>query len=164
MILPQSNLRLVKFDVLDVHVGYISPDSLDELDYSKYVVDLDFTVTIGESKGYIFVYTNVKVNDVQTKFPCHVIDIDAGSVFQIKGNVSKEMRDTLIKNSAIPIAFNNVRGFIQNITSYIPIGSYTLPLFTISDLINNEYINKAKKIRTSTVEKVIKKKSPRKKS
>jgi hypothetical protein len=113
------------------------------INIDKYHVDIDFDVTIGKGNDF-FVFTTISINkDEIKKMPCHLITLDSVSVFTIerKGKVTQEMRDMYIKESAIGIAFNNARGFIQNITSYSPLGSYTFPLFAINILFNQKYQN-----------------------
>lgn len=150
MILQKSDLKLLGFDVLDAHITYVSPVELsDEVDESNYIVDLDFDVRLDDS-GDIFIHTHISVNNVNAEFPCHVIDVDGASIFRIEtsADLTPEIRDEFIRNSAIPIAFSNMRGYIQNVTSYSPIGTYILPLFSVYQLIeskNNQTQLKPKK-------------------
>ncbi|MBL7691468.1 MAG: hypothetical protein JNM41_07730 [Flavipsychrobacter sp.] len=159
MILPQSQLKLIKFDILDFHMGYIAPkESIEELDEDKYVLDLKFKITVDKDSGHIFVYTSVIVNSPEAKYPCHILDVDAGTVFYIdpSSGITEENKELMIKASAVPIAFNNVRGFIQNATSYSPIGVYMLPLFSASTLMQNQFKKsppKAAKVKSTSVTK-----------
>lgn len=145
MIVPQSELKLAKFDILSAEIGFIGAVNIeDEIDPSTYVVDLDFDITVEEG-GPIVIVTTVDVSGPNAESPCHVLHVVGGSVFEIESDdeVDSEIMDHHIQNTGLAAAFHNMRGFILNATSYLPIGAYTLPLFPTHQLMNMKYGNGA---------------------
>lgn len=138
MILPISDLKLLSFEVVESSVAH-TPPRTKELPIDKYQIDVDFEVRIAKD-NVIIVFTTVNINANQTQF-CHKIKVDAISVFELGTSkpASREILDTYIKDSAIGIAFNNLRGYIRAITAYSPIGMYNLPLFSVASLIDEKY-------------------------
>ena len=141
MIVPQSDLKMAKFDILTAEMGFIGSENVeDEIDPNTYVVDLDFDITVEEG-GPIVIVTTVDVSGPNADVPCHVLHVVGGTVFEITSDdeVDSEILDHHIQNTALAAAFHNMRCFIQNMTSYLPIGPYTLPLFPTHQLMDMKY-------------------------
>lgn len=168
----KSPLELLDFNVLRSVYSFEHPEEQEEINVaqmvSNYTLDFDYMIKTSSENLYA-IFTKVKINNDENKLPGHSIFAEAVSVFRINPEYPDklELNDvkSLISFSAVTIAFNNIRAFISDITSYTPAGKYLFPIFDLQLLIKKKQekmvqLKKAKiENKIKTAKKIIPKKA-----
>ena len=142
-----SPLQLKDFSVFETKFNAIIPDEHVDIDLSTLPVHIDFDIMQPEDKEDYSRLLNieVKINPAK-KHAGYSIFLQAGAIFDIAGHA--ELDDKTIKNllgiSALSISISQVRGYLQNITSYGFCGAYLLPPIDIKNLFDKKIKAQAK--------------------
>lgn len=124
MIAKESKLQLVSSDIFHSEISF----NACELSHSEVIkamnklpVDIDFDVR-RSSKGDLFVFSSVNINN-GVDFG-YSISVSGGTLFTFAEGMSENEKEDFIA-SAVSIAITNLRNYINNATSYYPLGSYS---------------------------------------
>lgn len=142
MLIKSSPLTLVEFYIMQSRLLFNpSADNGDTTDFAhQYAIDLDFRLKQPQDGVYL-IFTKATINEGEHKSAGHSIYAEGVSVFSIDVNrvTKKEEIKALINFSAVPMAFNNLRSYIADMTSYTPAGRYLLPVFDLNVLLKEKY-------------------------
>ncbi len=136
MIVKESLLKFENFAVLNSVCRYNHGEDLSrELLYS-YPVNVDFDILEHKEEYKFKVVVSVRLNNENK--PGYTIQIDSVTFFGIAGEASAEDVSVLIQHSGVQMAVANLRAYIEAITSYYPLGKYTLPTIDLNDLLHQK--------------------------
>lgn len=140
MKIKKAPLLLKGFYVLSTDYKLIDSNDtkIDSVNvFEDYSIDFDFK-TLKNKNDEQLLFVKITVNDVEKSklLPGYVIKVEAVSVFDFcktKKLSVKQQRD-FIYMSGLSISINNLRAYIENITSYGPFGKFQLPAIDIAAL------------------------------
>jgi len=145
MKIPESNLELVEFAILNSSYRFIEPQeeiNIKEI-FKKYEIDIDFgkrDVKSEEQLHLFNVIVKALINQSNEFYPGYQVLAEGVSVFRI--HHAQEMDNKLLTNlknvSALSIAINNLRNYITNMTAYGPFGKFILPAIDVNQLVKNK--------------------------
>lgn len=125
MIAKRSKLKLLTADILESNIVF-HPNSLKGGDVLKemyeFPVNIDFDVKNDNRLYYVFVTITIN-NDESSDFG-YSIDVTGASVFEFEDGISEEDKSDLI-SSGVNMAITNLRGYINAVTAYYPLGSFS---------------------------------------
>ncbi|MFW5805959.1 MAG: hypothetical protein ACOCVX_05460 [Bacteroidales bacterium] len=132
-----SPLQLKDFSVFETKFDAIIPDEPVDIDFSNLPIQMDFDILQPENREDYSRLLNIEVKiNAAKKHPGYSIYLRAGAIFDIIDH--NKLEDKTIKNllgiSALSISISQVRGYLQNISSYGFCGPYLLPPIDINDL------------------------------
>ena len=86
-------------------------------------VDIDFDVKMSK-EGAMFVFTNVEINNDDDANFGYSIFVAGATSFSFAEDMDENERKSFI-GSAVNISITNLRNYINNATSYYPLGSFS---------------------------------------
>ncbi len=137
MDIKRSELQQQLFVVLS---SEISVDSIDENDSSKKnldLLDIDFNLWTNEENDHLLrVIFTISGAQRQGNIPGLKFKVQAGCDFEIDRSLHSESAEfiSLAKFSSVGITYNNIRAYLQSVSSYYPVPVYILPTIDINDL------------------------------
>ena len=161
MKLVKSDLILEEFFIINSNCNFIEPEE-NSFDKKKllegYKIDIDFIVRDikNEDNKYI-IFTKVEINSDDNQIPGYDIFAEGVSIFSFNLNskLTEREKSDFLWHSGVSISINNLRNFLCSMTSYCPLGKYTLPSVDLTSLLNTkkEMLNKSKKRTKKKVKK-----------
>lgn len=141
----KSNLELVKFVVFESELTFVPPTNEQSIvpPFDKYELDVDFSKSKEHrsKKEYLFViYLNAKVNYTEEPMVGYKLRVSTAAAFEIKnpGSIDKAELSNLENISALSITISSLRNLLSSLTSFGPLGSYTLPAIKVGELIKEK--------------------------
>lgn len=126
MIAIESKLQLVSSDIFHSEISFnasrLSHGEVIEK-MNKVPVDIDFDVK-RSSKGDLFVFASVRINSHEDADFGYSIHVSGATLFTFAEGMSENEREDFI-GSAVSISITNLRNYINNTTSYYPLGSFS---------------------------------------
>jgi hypothetical protein len=153
MKLIKSDLILEEFFIINSNYNFIEPEenSIDKKELlEEYKIDIDFIVRDikNEDNKYI-IFTKVEINSDDNQIPGYDIFAEGVSIFSfnINSKLTENEKSEFLWSSGVSISINNLRNFLSSMTSYCPLGKYTLPSVDLTSLLNTKrkMLNKSKK-------------------
>lgn len=136
MLVKESLLKFENFTILNTVCHYNHGEDLTRDVLLSYPIDVDFDI-LGHKEEQIFkIVVSVKLNGENK--PGYTVSVLAAAFFRINGDVSESERNSLLQYSGVQMAIANLRAYIEGITSYYPLGKYTIPTFDLQDLLNKK--------------------------
>ena len=153
MKLVKSDLILEEFFIINSNYNFIEPEvnSVNKKDFLEgYKIDIDFIVRdIKKEENKYIIFTKVDINNDDDKVPGYEIFAEGISIFSfnINSKLTDRQKSDFLWSSGVSISINNLRNFLSSMTSYCPLGKYTLPSVDLTSLLNTkkESLNKSKK-------------------
>lgn len=140
----KSELVLEDFFIVNSNYNFIEPedDTLNLKDLIKdYEIDIDFIVRDmkNEDDRYI-VFTKVSINYKENKLSGYSLFAEGISVysFDTESKLSEKEKSDFLWVSGVSISINSLRNYLSSITSYFPLGKYTLPSVDLTSLLNTK--------------------------
>ena len=140
MNIKRSELQQLVFVILKTDVRFIGADeavnsaSVDELD-----IDFDLLENAENDHEYRVIY-KVEAKRIDVNGNGLSICINAGCDFEVDKALDKDSKEfiQLVKYSATGITYNNIRNYLQTVTSFYPTPVYILPTIDLTDLWKNK--------------------------
>lgn len=137
----QSPLKLQEFNVFESSISSVSPGESEKINLADLpiTIDFDFYEPKEHSVQQIMVELKLKIN-ASGSHPGYKMNVVAVGMFTIPEieNLNESTIQNLFGISSINLMISNLRGFLMNITSYLPAGKYVLPALDISDLLSKK--------------------------
>ncbi len=144
MKLIKSELILEDFFIVNSNYTFIEPekDNINLKDLIKdYEIDIDFIVkdVKNENNKYI-VFTKVDINNKDNKLAGYSIFAECVSIYSFdpKKKLNEKEKSDFLWMSGVSISINSIRNYLSAITSYFPLGKYTLPSVNLTSLLNTK--------------------------
>lgn len=144
MKLIKSELILEDFFIVNSNYTFIEPenDNINLKDLIKdYEIDIDFIVkdVKNENNKYI-VFTKVDINNRDNKLAGYSIFAECVSIYSFdpKKKLNEKDKSDFLWVSGVSISINSIRNYLSAITSYFPLGKYTLPSVNLTSLLNTK--------------------------
>lgn len=144
MKLIKSELILEDFFIVNSNYTFIEPekDNINLKDLIKdYEIDIDFIVkdVKNENNKYI-VFTKVDINNKDNKLAGYSIFAECVSIYSFdpKKKLNEKEKSDFLWVSGVSISINSIRNYLSAITSYFPLGKYTLPSVNLTSLLNTK--------------------------
>lgn len=126
MIAKRSKLDLLSTDILNSNIVF-HPNTLKGGDVlqkmSKCPVNIDFEIKSNE-EGLYYVFVTIEINNEESTDFGYSINVTGASVFEFEEGISEKEKNDLI-SSGVNITITNLRGYINTVTSYYPLGSFS---------------------------------------
>lgn len=142
MEIRRSELQQEMFVVLDTKVSIDIPQGAkgqvtDNLDVALAIFTND------EDDHLVRILYEIQAKLTHIDKPGLEIFVHASSDFRIDASieVNSAQFQQLVNYSATAITYNNIRAYLQNITSYYPVDLYVLPAIDLNDLCKKYYGN-----------------------
>ncbi|MDD3543375.1 MAG: hypothetical protein PHO69_11920 [Petrimonas sp.] len=140
MEIRRSELQQEMFVILDSKVSIDIPQDAKGQDADD--LDVDLTIlTNKEDDHLVRILYVVKAKRTHTDKPGIDIEVYASGDFRIDVSIEADSPQfqQLVNYSATAITYNNIRAYLQNITSYYPLDMYVLPAIDLNDLCKKYY-------------------------
>lgn len=134
MIVKESLLKFENFAVLNSSCIYNHGENLSPELVNSYPLDINLEILAHKEERKFKVIVSAKVNENNN--PGYHIDVVSVTFFSIGDDASDSDIDILIKQSGVQMAIANLRAYIEVLTSYYPLGKYTIPTIDLNDLLN----------------------------
>lgn len=153
MKLIKSDLILEEFFIINSKYNFIEPEqnstNTKEL-IEKYKIDIDFIVRDIKNEGNKYIiFTKVEINNDDNQIPGYDIFAEGVSIFSfnINSKLTEPQKSDFLWSSGVSISINSLRNYLSSMTSYCPLGKYTLPSVDLTSLLNTKrkILNKSKK-------------------
>lgn len=135
MQIKKSILQQELFVILDSMVKVMVPreDQVEDIDD---IWVAPHVYTHPSEQHCIRVIVEIKVESQTANQPGYSIAVQGSSDFRIDDQVeiNSELYNELKKYTAVENTYNNIRIYLQNITSYFPLPPYLLPAVDVKDL------------------------------
>ena len=135
MEIKRSELQQEMFVLLETKISLVFPketqiNGIDELDIDYHIF------TNSEDDHLVRIIFDIKAIHHLMKQPGLNIELQASCDFRIAESieVGSDLFNKLISNAATAITYNNIRAYLQNVTSYYPVEPYILPAIDMQDL------------------------------
>jgi hypothetical protein len=130
MKIKKSPLILKDYFVLDFQYTFHQPTeeiNREEV-FDSYLIDFDF-MTKTDEDGETLLFTKIGINFSEKPTVGYSILVESLTVLDVNSEfkLTPKEKGDLIYFSGLSMAINNLRHFIANMTSYSPMGKYTLP-------------------------------------
>lgn len=126
MIAKRSKLNLLSTDILDSNIVF-HPNSLKGESVIKKMsecpVNIDFDIKSNE-EGLYYVFATIEINNEESTDFGYSINVTGASVFEFEKGISEKEKNDLI-SSGVNITITNLRGYINAVTSYYPLGPFS---------------------------------------
>ncbi|MDY0152845.1 MAG: hypothetical protein RBS43_11275 [Candidatus Cloacimonas sp.] len=136
MDIKQSELQQLAFTVLETGVLVIPPD--DAVGGAVNELDIDFDLYINNEDDHLLrVFYTVKVKVAASKQSAgYQINVRVAGDFEIDRSLpcDSDGFTQLAKFSSVGITYNNLRAYLQTVTSFYPAPPYILPTIDLNDL------------------------------
>jgi len=139
MDIRKSELQQVSFVVLDTKIEYQMLKSNQSVIQDD--LDIDFGLWKNDKDDHLFrVWFKIRAKRIVSKEVGLDIYVYACSDFVVDSSLSSDsdLFVQLVKYSTVAITYNNIRGYIQQITSFYPVPTYLLPTINVNDLWNKK--------------------------
>jgi preprotein translocase subunit SecB len=140
----KSNLEQTDFLILNSSYDFIEPTEevlIKDL-FDDYEVDIDYAIAspTPEDRSSFNIYIKISVNRIEHPLPGYNITAEGVGLFQLTqgANLTEKEIKNLLNLSSVNIMINNIRNYIITLTSYGPLGKYTLPTVDILDLVGKK--------------------------
>lgn len=164
MEIKRSELQQEMFVLLETKISLVFPienqaNDIDELDIDYHIF------TNSEEDHWARIIFDIKAIHHIIKRPGLNIELRASCDFRIAESieVGSDLFNKLISNAATAITYNNIRAYLQNVTSYYPVEPYILPAIDMQDLCN-KYAEKSALVKPPDLNEVPSPKKTKKKS
>lgn len=161
MIAKKSPFVLKNFLLLRQNVEFLPPTEEKAPGYflelmDAYDIDIDFLVKDIDSK-YVQIFLKIEVNNGKSKEYGYSIQSEGVGIFEFDNSEALSNIDkyNFIYFSGLSICINSLRAIITNVTSFAPIGRYSLPSIDVNSLLIDKGVikenpNPAKKTKNTT--------------
>ena len=126
MIAKRSKLKLLTTDVLESSIVF-HPNSLDAEEVLTKMFDapviIDFDIKINE-EGLYYAFVTIGINKEESADFGYSINVTGASVFEFEDDTPDDEKQDLI-SSGVNITITHLRGYINAVTSYYPLGSFS---------------------------------------
>lgn len=126
--------------------------------YDHYPIELDYFIKAEEQDNYQ-IFMNLLINRETPELPGCSIQLDAVGIFHL--NKSEDLKENdckhLINFSAVSILINSIRTYIISLTTFSPMGKYTLPAVDMNLLLADKVKSVQQKMAQEPQEKYEKK-------
>lgn len=139
MIIEHSPLKQKNIWVIDSVFQFIKKDRLTKAEKTRILedtlFDIDFEVRKPNKKDSFTITLRISSLPENTDF---ALLIQLVGLFELKDldNLTEDNRGQYILYSALPMLINSARTHIQQVTTFSPIGRYTIPALNLVDLIS----------------------------
>jgi preprotein translocase subunit SecB len=123
------------FVLLETKISLVFPKETQINDIDE--LDIDYHIfTNNEDDHLVRIIFDIKAIHHLMKQPGLNIELQASCDFRIAESieVGSDLFNKLISNAATAITYNNIRAYLQNVTSYYPVEPYILPAIDMQDL------------------------------
>ena len=157
----KSPFVLKNFLLLRQNIEFLPPPEEKAPGYflelmNAYDIDIDFVVKDIDNK-FIQIFVKIEVNNSKTKEYGYSIQSEGVGIFEFDKSVALSDIDkpNLIYFSGLSICINSLRAIITNVTSFAPIGRYSLPSIDVNSLLVDKGVikenpNPVKKTKNTT--------------
>lgn len=153
MELIKSDLILEEFFIINSNYSFIEPEknSINPRDlFDDYIIDIDFIVRdIKHEDNKYIIFTKVEINNGDNQIPGYNIFAECVSIFKfnLDSKLDENEKSEFLWSSGVSISINSLRNYLSSMTSYCPLGKYTLPSVDLTSLLNTKrkMLNKQKK-------------------
>lgn len=124
MITKKSDLTLNHFAIINSKCEFIPSENetIDLLEQTKsFSVDIDFGIK--QDEDIFLVFVKAEINNGRKKKSGYSIFVEGVGNFSIDNSMESSQKQSLI-NSSVNICITNLRSYINNVTSYYPLGSF----------------------------------------
>jgi len=144
----KSPLQQIQFAVVDSKISIIAPPESSSETVYDFDIELDIYQRV-ETESIIRIFYTITAKHCAPDIAGLSIEVQAASDFSIDDSIEpkSETFSNLVNFSATAIAYNNVRAYLQNITTYYPVEPYILPAIDLNDLCS-KYRQKMEKKRS----------------
>lgn len=135
MEIKRSELQQEMFVLLETKISLVFPKETQNNDIDD--LDIDYHIfTNNEDDHLVRIIFDIKAIHHLMKQPGLNIELQASCDFRIAESieVGSDLFNKLISNAATAITYNNIRAYLQNVTSYYPVEPYILPAIDMQDL------------------------------
>ena len=135
MEIKRSELQQEMFVLLETKISLVFPKETQDNDIDD--LDIDYHIfTNNEDDHLVRIIFDIKAIHHLMKQPGLNIELQASCDFRIAESieVGSDLFNKLISNAATAITYNNIRAYLQNVTSYYPVEPYILPAIDMQDL------------------------------
>jgi hypothetical protein len=133
-----SPLQQTQFVVLDSSIKLYVPDNASEIDLSKIPVTMDFDLLENENNDphTLRIVLSITGNE-SDQVPGYIFNLTVGGEYSLSNNIEpgSDEYKAYVKNSALACLINESRVFLQTISSFLPFGSYIMPMVDLNDLL-----------------------------
>lgn len=139
----QSPLKLVDFSIFESNYKFIPPkdESFDKSALNNLPINIDFDHFEPKDgpDNHKMIEMRCKINASGNK-PGYSIFLTASGIFEVQDleKLDESTVTNLFGVSSINLMISNIRGYLINITSYGPLGSYILPPVNIKHLLDTK--------------------------
>lgn len=145
MKLVKSELILKDFYILNCTYSF-TDNPHDELQTETftddYELDIDFIVKQNNNskKEEYFIMLKIGINNIEDNLPGYSLFTEGIAFFSFseQSKLTDNQKSDFLWHSGVSIAINNMRSYIANITSYYPLGKYTLPSVDLTNILNSK--------------------------
>jgi hypothetical protein len=133
--IKRSELQQEMFVLLETKISLVFPEENQTNDIDD--LDIDYHIfTNSDEDHWVRIIFEIKAIHHMMKRPGLNIELQASCDFRIAESieVGSDLFNKLISNAATAITYNNIRAYLQNVTSYYPAETYILPAIDMQDL------------------------------
>src|SRR5690606_26810564 len=122
------------YNFIEPDQNSVNPKKLLE----EYQIDIDFMVRDIKNEDKYIIFTKVEINSDDNQIPGYDIFAEGVSIFSfnINSKLSEREKSDFLWSSGVSISINNLRNYLSSMTSYCPLGKYTLPSVDLTSLLN----------------------------
>lgn len=142
MKLIESILVLEDFFIVKSNYAFNEPENnnINVKDLIKnYDIDIDFIVRDKEVENDKYlIFVKVDINNQQKKLPGYSLFAEGVAIYSFNPNskLNEKEKSEFLWVSGVSIAINSLRNYLSAITTYFPLGKYTLPSVDLTTLLN----------------------------
>lgn len=144
MKLIESELVLEDFFIVKSNYSFNEPkrNNINVKDLIRdYNIDIDFNVRDIESENNKYIiFVKVDINNQDKKLPGYSLFAEGVAIFSFNKNtkLNEKEKSDFLWVSGVSISINSLRSYLSSITSYFPLGKYTLPSVDLTTLLNTK--------------------------
>lgn len=144
MKLIESDLVLEDFFIVKSNYAFNEPEN-NKINVKglikDYEIDIDFIVrdTENDEDKYI-IFVKVNINNQDQKLAGYSLFAEGVSIFSFNpdSKLNEKDKSDFLWVSGVSISINSLRSYLSSITSYYPLGKYTLPSVDLTTLLNTK--------------------------
>ncbi|MGJ8735450.1 hypothetical protein [Zobellia laminariae] len=145
MKLVKSELVLEDFFIVNSSYNFIKPEkgsSINPKDLiNDYYIDIDFIVrdVKNEDNKYL-VFSKLDINGSEDKLPGYSIFVEGIAVYSFvnETKLNEKQKSEFLWSSGVSISINSLRSYLSTMTSFFPLGKYSLPSVDLTTLLNEK--------------------------
>jgi len=142
MKIERSPLILQDFVILHSELRFIEPKKKTDftINFDQYTIDIDYNI-ISDEKNIFTIFIKIGVNNEKPELPGYSIFTEGAGIFKLTNFENLPDKDCkhLINFSAVSILINSLRNYIQTLTTFSPIGKFTLPAIDMNHLLKEKF-------------------------